>query len=133
MNLIILFFVFVSAGRRRHHRRQRTRFNHGKYLVCFLFKIYELFFSLLRPSGSVRALQIFFHRKSPKQVFFKVDDMLLSRRQFRNQSPSKNNQDQSNYFIESAYYWNKYWDSTQFKWSIPYQEHKNSVAQVSFG
>ena len=77
--------------------------------------------------------RFFFHRKIPKQVFFKVDDMLLSRRQFRNQSPSKNNQDQSNYFIESAYYWNKYWDSTQFKWSIPYQEHNNSVAQVSFG
>ena len=57
--------------------------------------------------------------------------MLLRPWHFKTQSSGSNNQLQNNFYIESGFYWNIYWDSTQFKYMIPFQKHPSKDAQVS--
>ena len=64
------------------------------------------------------------------QLFFKVDDMMLRQWHFSDQSSRQNN-GQSKYYMESGYYWNIYWNDTQFKYMIPFQKHPYTDAQVS--
>ena len=55
--------------------------------------------------------------------------MLLKKWQFRNQV--SNNNDQTDFYIESNYYWNDNWNIDELKYLIPFEKHPLPVAQVS--
>ena len=66
------------------------------------------------------------------QLLFKVDDMMLRRWHFSDQSSRENKDRQENYFIESGFYWNINWNANELKYMIPFQKHPYTDAQVSF-
>ena len=59
-------------------------------------------------------------------IFVQVDDMLLMKWQFQNESLSQD----SDYYLGSDYYWDIYWNSTELKYQIPFEKHPNPDAQV---
>ena len=58
--------------------------------------------------------------------------MLLMNWQVQNQLSRKNAGHESDYYIESNFYWNLNWNEVESKFLIPFQKHPKSNAQVSY-
>ena len=56
--------------------------------------------------------------------------MLLMKWQFQNQL-SSDDELQTSYYFRTGSYWNNQWNSTLFKYMIPFQKHPHADAQVS--
>ena len=142
MNSIFFLVLFLSAklghqchfGPRRYEiqrsspPRQRS-VRHGKYYKkVWVTKNWVWSASQSGRSHWGRARRLF---SASLSTMFKVDDMLLMKWQYHDQSPRRNNQRQSQYFFRSGSYWNRNWDSTQSKFMIPFQKHPDNDAHVS--
>ena len=116
MQSSIIVMLLGSANERRLSSRRvrrgtKTGDGHQNYYkkVCWTFNSY-------------RDLSL----RNTCTIFVQVDDMLLMKWQFQNESLSQD----SDYYLGSDYYWNIYWNSTELKYQIPFEKHPNPDAQV---
>ena len=58
--------------------------------------------------------------------------MLLMDWQIQDHSSGENSRKQLRSFFHSNYYWNTTWNETERKYMIPFKDHPNPNAQVSF-
>ena len=58
--------------------------------------------------------------------------MLLNKWQIENPSPSQNNRSRGDFYFESNFYFNIYWDATQRKFLIQFIKHPIMQAHVSY-